>query len=68
MHRYRGMYDLPQAGKLANDCVQSFLAPYGYAPTNFTAGLWKHETRPVAFTLFLVVNNFGIEYTQQRRC
>jgi len=27
---FRGMYGLPQAGQLANDQLQTFLAPHGY--------------------------------------
>lgn len=37
------------------------LKDYGYAPCKHTPGLWKHETRPVLFTL--VVDDFGVQYT-----
>lgn len=56
----RGMYGLPQAGRLANDQLQAFLAPHGYAPCSHTAGLWRHATRPLAFAL--VVDDFAIKY------
>ena len=59
----KGMYGLPQAGKLANDRLQKFLEPHGYCPTNVTAGLWKHKTRPIAFAL--VVDDFAIKYTNK---
>ena len=32
----KGMYGLPQAGKLANDRLRTFLAPYGYVPCPVT--------------------------------
>jgi hypothetical protein len=36
------------------------LAPFGYAPVTHTPGLWKHEYRPILFSL--VVDNFGVKY------
>ena len=59
----RGMYGLPQAGILANQLLQSRLAPHGYRPVPVTPGLWKHDTRDVHFTL--VVDDFGVKYTQR---
>jgi hypothetical protein len=59
----KGMYGLKQAGKLANDLLVENLAPYGYAPVPITPGLWKHQTRPISFTL--VVDDFGICYTNK---
>jgi hypothetical protein len=60
----KGIYGLPQAGKLANEQLIRHLAPYGYAPCPITPGLWKHETRDIAF--LLVVDDFGIKYTDRR--
>jgi hypothetical protein len=57
----KGMHGSPQAGKLVNDRLQKFLEPHGYSPTDITAGLWKHNTRPIAFAL--VVNAFAIKCT-----
>jgi len=59
----KGMYGLPQAGKIANDRLTTFLAPYGYKPTPITPGLWRHTTKDLAFTL--VVDDFGVKYTNQ---
>jgi hypothetical protein len=59
----KGMYGLKQAGKLANDLLQTNLAPYGYAPVPITPGLWKHNTRNISFTL--VVDDFGICYSDR---
>jgi hypothetical protein len=56
----KGMYGLPQAGRLANDRLTTFLAHHGYRPTALTPGLWRHDTRDISFTL--VVDDFGIKY------
>jgi hypothetical protein len=58
------MYGLPQAGKLANDQLRKFLAPYGYAPCTVTPGLWTHLHSNLMFTL--VVDDFGIHYTNKQ--
>jgi hypothetical protein len=55
-----GMYRLPQAGILANELLQRNLAKDGYRPTQHTHGLWKHDTRPISFSL--VVDDFGVKY------
>jgi hypothetical protein len=54
------MYGLPHAGILANELLQRKLAKDGYRPTQQTHGLWKHDTRPVSFSL--VVDAFGVKY------
>ena len=56
----RSMYGLPQSGVLANKLLQKRLKPHGYHKCPNTPGLWKHETRPVAFTL--VIDDFGVKY------
>jgi hypothetical protein len=57
----RGMYGLPQAGRIANDQLTAFLTPKGYTPIPVTPGLWRHDKSDLAFTL--VVDDFGIKYT-----
>ena len=57
----KGMYGLPQAGKLAHAQLVNNLAKDGYHPCKFTPGLWRHEWRPIQFVL--VVDDFGIKYT-----
>ena len=54
------MYGLSQAGKLSNDKLLPILAEAGYHQSEHIPGLFKHETRPVAFAL--VVDDFGIKY------
>ena len=54
----KGMYGLPQAGILANKLLKKRLANQGYYELPHTPGLWKHISRPIAFTL--VVDDFGV--------
>jgi hypothetical protein len=54
-----GIYGLKQAGLLANQLLQSCLAPFGYYPARHTPGLWLHKTRPIAFSL--VVDDFAVK-------
>ena len=56
----RGMYGLPQAGMLANKLLKKRLAPHGYYEVPHTPGLWRHQFRPVMFTL--VVDDLGVKY------
>jgi hypothetical protein len=56
----KGMYGLPHAGILTNELLQRNLAKDGYRPTQHTHGLWKHDTRPISFSL--VVDDFGVKY------
>ena len=57
----RGMYGLPQAGRLANDQLVTKLATHGYEPCPLTHGLWRHTTRNTIFSL--VVDDFGVRYS-----
>ena len=59
----KGMYGLPQAGRIAYEHLKKLLAPFGYKPTANTPGLWYHEHSDLMFTL--VVNDFGIRYTKK---
>jgi hypothetical protein len=54
----KGMYGLPQAGRLANDKLTKFLAPHGYIPYVHTHGLWRDTKSNLMFTL--VVDDFGV--------
>jgi hypothetical protein len=54
------MYGLKQAVLLANQLLQTRLAPFGYYPARHTPGLWLHHTRSIAFTL--VVEDFAVKY------
>jgi hypothetical protein len=56
----KGMYGLKQAGFLANQLLQTRLAPFGYYPARHTPGLWLHKTRPISFTL--IVDDFAVKY------
>eukprot|EP00956_Cyclotella_meneghiniana_P036650 scaffold128493_cov64-Cyclotella_meneghiniana.AAC.1 len=56
----RGMYGLPQSGLLANELLEKRLNKNGYYQSKYIPGLWKHEWRPIQFTL--VVDDFGVKY------
>jgi hypothetical protein len=56
----KGMYGLKQAGLLANQLIQTRLAPFGYYPSRHTPGLWLHKARSISFTL--VVDDFIVKY------
>ena len=60
----KGMYGLPQAGLLAQELLQERLAVHGYHQSKIIPGLWKHETRPIVFTL--VVDDFGVKYVNKK--
>jgi hypothetical protein len=55
----KGMYGLKQAVLLANQLLQTRLAPFGYYPARHTPGLWLHKTQSISFTL--VVDDFAVK-------
>lgn len=59
----RGMYGLPQAGRLAYEQLLPYLEQAGYIRAGITPGLFKHKTRPIQF--ILVVDDFGIKFKSQ---
>jgi hypothetical protein len=59
------MYGLPQAGMiLANNLLQTRLAPHGYAPVAHTPGLWRHCD--TATSLVLVADDFSVKYVKKK--
>jgi hypothetical protein len=58
----KGMYGLKQAGLLANQLLQTRLAPFGCYPARHTPGLWLHKTQPISFSL--VVDDFAVKYVE----
>ena len=63
MEIQKGMYGLPQAGKIANDKLKLHLDKFRYEPEPITPGLCRHQTCPLQFSL--VVGDFGIKYESQ---
>ena len=51
MEIQKGMYGLPQASKIANDKLKLHLTNFGYEPARITIGLWRHQNRPLQFSL-----------------
>jgi hypothetical protein len=60
----KGMYGLKQAGLLANQLLQTHLAPFGYYPARHTPVLWLHRLRPIAFSL--VADDFAVKYVEKQ--
>jgi len=56
----RGMYSLPQAGIIAQELLTKRLHQAGHRQSKVTPGYWRHEWRPISFTL--VVDDFGVKY------
>ena len=59
----KGMYDLPQAGILANLPLKHCLNKFRYYKATHTKGLWKHKTRPIQFVL--VDDDFGVGHIRK---
>ena len=59
----KGMYGLPQAGKIANDLLVLRLKAAGYTECTLTPGLFRHTTRSIVFCL--VVDDFAVKYTNK---
>ena len=60
MRIIRGLYGVPQAGRLANGLLRQRLAEEDYFEVDHTPSLFKHKWRPIYFTL--VVDDFGIKH------
>ena len=42
----KGMYGIPEAGRLENDLLRARLKKYGYIEATHTPGYWKHIWSP----------------------
>eukprot|EP00957_Ditylum_brightwellii_P138607 10564415-Ditylum_brightwellii.AAC.1 len=60
---HKGMYGLPQAGKIANDQLIKHLAKLGYSPVHHTPGLWKHKDRDIPFCIVHLIKALQQLYT-----
>ncbi len=58
------MYGLPQAGTIAQQLLKKQLQQHGYHQSKTTPSSWKHDTRPISFTL--VVDSFGGKYVGEK--
>ena len=59
----KSMYGLLQAGIITNKLLKKRLIDHRYRQSKLVPGLWKHDTRPVQFTL--VLDNFGVKYVDK---
>jgi hypothetical protein len=57
----KGIYGLPQSGKLAKDQLTKNLRQHGFNECEHTPCLFVHPTRDIKFTL--VVDDFGVKYS-----
>ena len=57
----KGIYGIPQAGRIAQDSLVKHMEPYGYHPESKTAGIWTHNSRTIKLTL--LVKEFGVKYS-----
>ena len=58
----KGVYVIPQAGRISHDSLLKHLELYGYGPLRKTLGLWKHNSWPINFTFLVDIfggNKFG---------
>ena len=61
----RGMYGLPQAGILAQKILEKKkLNAKGYRQSGICPGFWKHDWRPICFSL--CVDHFGVKYVDRQ--
>jgi hypothetical protein len=60
----KGMYGLPQAGKVASDTLLPRLLATCYKETGRIPGLFKHRTNSIVFAL--VVDDFLVQYTDPK--
>ena len=59
-----GMYGLPQAGILAQKLLEKRMNAKGYRQSDICPNFWKHDWRPIAFSL--CVENFGVKYVDKQ--
>ena len=60
---HKGMYGLPQAGKITDGRLVKHLANFGYFPDRHMPGMWHHNTLNIRFCL--VVDDYGTKYVNK---
>ena len=60
----RKMYGLLHAGITAQTLLEERLENHGYCQSDKMPGLWKHNSRPISFTL--IVDDFGNKYIDKK--
>ena len=58
------MYGLQQSGLLSNEILEKRLNKRGYQQSKLVPGIWKHDWRPIQFTL--VVDYFVVKYVGEK--
>ena len=54
------MYGLPHVGIIAQQLLEKRFEKHGYRQLDNTLGFWKHNSRPICFSL--IVDDFGVKY------
>ena len=54
------MYELTHTGIIALQLLETRLNGHGYYQSTTTPGFWKHNSRPICFSL--LVDDFGVKY------
>ena len=58
------MYELPQAGNIANKLLEEKLKDFGYRQSIVTPGYWKYDWQDISFRL--IGGNFGVKYVGKK--
>ena len=59
----KSMYGLSHVGRIFHEALLRHIKQGGYHPTQYTPGLFKHKTKPLAFCL--IVDDFGVKYNNK---
>jgi hypothetical protein len=62
----KGMYGLPQAGRIANNKLLPRLKAGGYIKAGNTPRLFKHKFN--SFVFCLIFDDFGVKNIKKKRC
>ena len=60
----KGMYRLPLSGILAQKTLEKRLNAKGYRQSGICPGFWKHDWRPIFFSL--CVDDFRVKYVDKQ--
>ena len=58
----KGVHSLQETRLLENKQLRNHLSTYGYIPTEYAPGLWKHDSNKIIF--ILVVDDFLVKLSK----
>ncbi len=56
----KGMYRLPHTEIITQKLIEEWLTKHGSTQSDKTPGFWKHDWRPISFSL--IVDNLWVKY------